>query len=197
MENTNKSSGGTVDRLNNKRIPSKEEIENRKQKWISRRVVLDGMDDVQAPAAGTQALVTDVDGVGDLICDWDSGSGLKLIFGEDDFHIIASDEEIIESLSRHKVHQEADKEHMLRCPRCGGSLWKDDSVFGNYPALSRLADVKVCSECGAEEALIIAVRGLKEQGIRLNISGASDKTKENLKREKLTDWWLVREWRGQ
>lgn len=89
----------TASRQNNKTIPSKEEIEKRKQIWIHRRVVLDRMDDVQAPPKGTQALIIDVDDIGDLICNWDEESGLKLILNEDEFHIIESVDEIKESLS--------------------------------------------------------------------------------------------------
>ena len=198
MQNSEqKFGGGTADRPNSIKLPSKEEIEKLNKAWVHRRIVLDRMDDEQAPEPRTQALVVAVDDIGDLICNWDNGSGLKLIIGKDVFHIIESEDEMKISLEWHKRHQEEDSDHALKCPRCGRSLWKEGSSFGNHPALSRLADVMICSECGAEEALIIAAQGLKEQGIRLNISGASDETKENLMREKLTDWWLVREWRGQ
>lgn len=33
------------------------------------------------------------------------------------------------------------------CPRCGNDL-------GKYPALSRYADVNICSSCGTDEALL-------------------------------------------
>lgn len=52
------------------------------------RVELIRMDDVQAPPAETQGTVTMVDDVGDLIVAWDTGGGLKLIPGVDEFRIL-------------------------------------------------------------------------------------------------------------
>ena len=171
-----------------------------KKTWIHRRVVLDYMDDPYAPEVGTQAIVTGVDDIGDLLCHWDNGSGLKLIIGKDEFHVISSEDEIKTSFEWYKTQQDdtttADKDYKLKCPRCGGSLWKEGSAFGYYPALSRLADVMVCSECGAQEGLIAAGIALKAQGTDLHISGASAETEQNLKRVNLKDWWLVRKWRG-
>jgi len=39
---------------------------------------------------GERATVTGVDGAGDLLCRWDSGSGLKLILGVDQFKVLES-----------------------------------------------------------------------------------------------------------
>lgn len=49
------------------------------------RVRLLGMDDVQAPPAGTLGTVTAVDDAGHLLMSWDGGGSLSLIFGEDRF----------------------------------------------------------------------------------------------------------------
>jgi len=47
------------------------------------------MDDPYAKLApGDRATVTGVDGAGDLLCRWDSGSGLKLILGVDEFKVL-------------------------------------------------------------------------------------------------------------
>lgn len=52
------------------------------------RVELIQMDDVQAPPAGTHGTIAAADDVGDLIVEWDNGSGLKLIPGVDEFRVL-------------------------------------------------------------------------------------------------------------
>lgn len=52
---------------------------------VGTRIILIHMDDVQAPPRGTKGTVTGVDDLGDLLVDWDNGSGLKVILGEDIF----------------------------------------------------------------------------------------------------------------
>lgn len=47
------------------------------------RVELVRMDDRQAPPIGTKGTVLWVDDTGSLIMDWDNGSGLNVIYGED------------------------------------------------------------------------------------------------------------------
>ena len=41
------------------------------------------MDDPQAPPVGTEGTVTGVDDTGSLLVDWDNGSGLNVVYGED------------------------------------------------------------------------------------------------------------------
>lgn len=50
---------------------------------IGTRVELVKMDDVQAPPIGTLGTVTGVDDTGSLLVDWDTGSGLNVIYGVD------------------------------------------------------------------------------------------------------------------
>ena len=57
------------------------------------RVELIQMDDVQAPPAGTRGTIATVDDVGDLIVEWDNGSGLKLIPGVDEFRVLHDEPE--------------------------------------------------------------------------------------------------------
>ena len=52
---------------------------------VGSRIVLIHMNDVQAPPSGTKGTVRGVDDLGDLLVDWDNGSGLKAILGEDIF----------------------------------------------------------------------------------------------------------------
>ena len=47
------------------------------------RVELVSMDDPQAPPVGTKGTVRLVDAIGSLVVDWDNGSGLNVIYGED------------------------------------------------------------------------------------------------------------------
>lgn len=50
---------------------------------IGTRVELVKMDDVQAPPIGTLGTVIGVDDTGSLLVDWDNGSCLNVIYGED------------------------------------------------------------------------------------------------------------------
>ena len=72
---------------------------------------------------------------------------------------------------------------VLPCPRCGKMKMKDD-VCEN--ALSRRADICVCSGCGTEEAL-------EDFGNRRNTEQHSDAYKESL----IKNWWLIREVLGE
>jgi len=72
-------------------FPDKTELEAlRAQYPPGTRVELTApMDDPYAKLApGDRATVTGVDGAGDLLCRWDSGSGLKLILGVDEFKVL-------------------------------------------------------------------------------------------------------------
>lgn len=150
------------------------------------------MDDPQAPAIGTQGIVEGVDDAGDLMVRWDNGSGIKIILDVDRFHVISSELEIEESLRWWESNHRADN----ICPRCGGGLERIDSPFGYRPAISRLIDIPVCYECGAQESLIAAEEHLAGQNIGLNIENANEKTLIGLSRKTLKDWWIVRGWTG-
>lgn len=65
-------------------FPSREIVEKvRKEFPVGTRVELIKMDDVQAPPVGTKGTVTGVDDTASLLVDWDNGSGLNVIYGED------------------------------------------------------------------------------------------------------------------
>ena len=55
----------------------------RKQYPVDSRVELVRMDDAQAPPAGTKGTVTGVDDIGSIMVNWDNGSGLNVVYGED------------------------------------------------------------------------------------------------------------------
>ena len=42
------------------------------------------MDDLQAPPIGTKGTVRGVDDTGSIMVDWDNGSGLNVVYGEDE-----------------------------------------------------------------------------------------------------------------
>lgn len=66
------------------RLPSREMIEKLKERYpVGCRVELFRMEDVQAPPIGTKGTVTGVDDTGSLMVEWDNGSRLNVIYGED------------------------------------------------------------------------------------------------------------------
>ena len=111
------------------------------------RVVLDAMDDRQAPAAGTQGTCKGVDDAGNIMVAWDNGSGLNVAYGADSCHRVASEEEIKVSLD----HIGKMRHRGAFCPRCGTGVDKEYSH--QLQALSRRADILICNRCGTEEAL--------------------------------------------
>ncbi|NLO46116.1 MAG: DUF4314 domain-containing protein [Clostridiales bacterium] len=65
-------------------FPSKETVECiRKQYPVGCLVELVLMRDSQAPPVGTKGTITGVDDIGSLLVNWDNGSSLHVIFGED------------------------------------------------------------------------------------------------------------------
>jgi len=66
------------------RFPSKEIVERiRRQFPVGCRVELLRMDDMQAPPVGTKGTVTGVDDTGSVMVNWDNGSRLNVVYGED------------------------------------------------------------------------------------------------------------------
>lgn len=114
---------------------------------IGCRVVLDRMDDVQAPPIGTQGTCQGVDDAGNVMVSWDSGSSLSVAYGADSCHRVASEGEIKESLD----HLGATRYRGAFCPRCGCQV--DGEYRHQLQALSRRADITICNDCGTAEAL--------------------------------------------
>lgn len=81
------------------RIPTKSELEKlRKEFPKGCRIVLDEMDDVQAPKPGAQGTCQGVDDAGNILVNWDGGGSLNVVYGTDICHRVASEEEIRQSL---------------------------------------------------------------------------------------------------
>lgn len=65
-------------------FPDKKVVEQvRKEYPAGTRVILQKMDDPQAPPVGTMGTVNGVDDTASLLVDWDNGSGLNVVYGED------------------------------------------------------------------------------------------------------------------
>lgn len=65
-------------------IPDKETLERIRREFPpGTRMRLTFMDDPQAPPIGTEGTVLGVDDIGSLLMQWDNGSGLNLVYGED------------------------------------------------------------------------------------------------------------------
>ena len=68
---------------------SKEKLENlRKTYTPGTRVMLEYMDDIQAPPIGTSGTVKGVDDIGSIMVRWDTGSSLSVVYGYDRCTII-------------------------------------------------------------------------------------------------------------
>ncbi len=75
-------------------IPNKETIQKLVQRYSEgTRVKLIKMSDNSAPPIGTLGTVLDIDSTGTIFVHWDNGSGLGVIYGEDDCEVVSSDEE--------------------------------------------------------------------------------------------------------
>lgn len=68
---------------------AKKASEVRAQYPFGTRVRLVHMDDAQAPPVGTHGTVTGVDDSASLLVDWDNGSHLHVLYGEDDVEIVS------------------------------------------------------------------------------------------------------------
>lgn len=128
-------------------FPDKKTVERlRAQFPIGSRVVLDRMDDVQAPPPGTQGTCRGVDDVGNVMVSWDNGNSLSVAYGADSCHRVASEAEVKESLD----HLGKARQMGARCPRCGA---KPDCYEHQQQALSRRANILICNACGTAEAM--------------------------------------------
>ena len=70
-------------------FPSREIVEKiRTQYPVGTRVELIRMDDVQAPPVGTKGTVRGVDDIANILINWDNGSHLNAVYGEDVVKIV-------------------------------------------------------------------------------------------------------------
>lgn len=65
-------------------FPDRNTVERvRKEYPVGTRVILEQMDDPQAPPVGTLGTVIGVDDAASLLTKWDNGSSLNVVYGED------------------------------------------------------------------------------------------------------------------
>ena len=145
-------------------FPDQKTVERLREQFpVGCRIVLDEMSDpyVTIPT-GTQGTCHGVDDAGSVLCSWDSGSSLAVVYGADRAHRVASEGEIKVSLNWLGKRQGG----AGHCPRCGKPL----DTFERH-ALSRRANITICDDCGLREAL-------EDAGF--------------VPRLPLSDWWCVK-----
>ena len=130
-------------------FPDRETVARLREQFpVGCRIVLDEMNDpYRHIPAGTQGICRGVNDAGSVLAQWDCGSFLSVVFNVDRAHRVATEDEIKTSLNWLGKRQSAAKVGG-HCPRCGHAL----ESFSRQ-ALSRYADVAVCSGCGTQEAL--------------------------------------------
>ena len=65
-------------------FPDRKTVEKVKAEYpVGARVILEQMDDPQAPPVGTLGTVRGVDDTGSILVSWDNGSGLNVVYGVD------------------------------------------------------------------------------------------------------------------
>ena len=70
-------------------FPRREIVESLRREYPEgARVELVRMDDFKAPPPGTKGTVRGVDDTGSIMVRWDNGSGLSVIYGEDECRIV-------------------------------------------------------------------------------------------------------------
>ena len=73
-------------------IPRQSDVlETRSRYRVGSRVVLVFINDAQAPPVGTKGTVNYVDDIGTIHVNWDNGSTLGVVFGEDRVWMIGED----------------------------------------------------------------------------------------------------------
>ncbi|MGO5175282.1 DUF4314 domain-containing protein [Ruminococcus sp. LCP21S3_E8] len=66
------------------KIIEKETLSLLKEEYpVGTKIQLIKMDDCQAPPIGTKGTVRGIDDTGSILVNWDNGSGLNVIYGED------------------------------------------------------------------------------------------------------------------
>ena len=65
-------------------FPDWKTVERLREEYpVGTMVVLEHMDDIQAPPVGTLGTVLGVDDAGSLLMKWENGSGLSVVYGAD------------------------------------------------------------------------------------------------------------------
>ena len=151
------------------KFPTEKELKKLRREFPAGcRIVLDSMDDPQAPGAGTQGGCRGVDEAGDLPARWGGGGPHHRSLGAHQWHRWPP-----AGVIHHTPYWLGRSRHRgARCPRCGAY----EEAGNRLLALSRRADITVCEDCGMME-------GIEDAGLS--------------ERLPLAEWWVVKkEWRG-
>ena len=82
-------------------FPDRNTVERvRKEYPAGTRVILEEMSDPQAPPVGTLGTVLGVDDTASLLMQWDNGSGLNVVYGEDRVTKMIMTEKVFKALMR-------------------------------------------------------------------------------------------------
>ena len=80
-------------------FPDRKTVEHVREEYpIGTRVILEQMDDPQAPPIGTLGTVRGVDDTGSILVSWDNGSGLNVVYGVDRVKKMIMTEKVYEQL---------------------------------------------------------------------------------------------------
>ncbi|MBQ6052269.1 MAG: DUF4314 domain-containing protein [Clostridia bacterium] len=72
---------------------TKEQLKRLRERFTpGTRVELVRMDDIQAPPPGIRGTVRGVDDIGSIMVSWDNGSGLSVVYGEDECREVKDDD---------------------------------------------------------------------------------------------------------
>lgn len=136
-------------------FPSKETVERLRHQFPAGcRIVLDELNDpYRTIPSGTQGTVIAVDDAGTIHTAFDNDGSLGITYGADRAHRVATEDEARVTLDY--IGQRQHKDGF--CPRCGAHMPGDPIRY----ALSRRANIMICSRCGQTEALEDA--GMREK----------------------------------
>ena len=82
-------------------FPDRATVERvRKEYPKGTRVILEEMNDVQAPPVGTMGTVIGVDDTASLLVDWDNGGSLNVVYGEDRVKKMIMTDKVFRALMR-------------------------------------------------------------------------------------------------
>ena len=91
-------------------------VEDLRKKYpVGIRVELVKMDDVQAPPIGTKGTVKGVDDIGSILVQWDNGSTLNIVYGEDKCMVLKPVKTICYGQTREWNDSEAAMKFFLDC----------------------------------------------------------------------------------
>ena len=107
----------------------------RKEFPVGCRIVLDEMDDRQAPTIGTQGTCNGVDDAGNILVSWDTGSHLNVAYGADSCHRVAAKPDCYD----HQQQALSRRADIQICNRCGTEEALEDIAWGGQQKM-HLAD---------------------------------------------------------